>query len=322
MAEPVDTPRRWRFPALTFGCGATLLALTIQCGCSAALQTVLVGASIALKEQGLVSLGTHPLALGLINTVAIGVVIAAGILLLRGPLAEFLPFRRFSPWLVPPLVLSMAGVSIVLSEADNLMRTVLPMPAWIVAIVEQALLGGHSPLASWILLVVIAPVTEELLFRGLVLNALLRRYSPLVAVLFSALLFALLHMNPWQLPVAMVSGVLLGWLYVRTRSLWPCLLGHAFMNTGPNLGGLLPWEIPGYTSSIEGQITYQPWWFDLTGIALLVVGVGLMWGVLRGSRPRPAQWPAPRPPAEPGGAPSGEGPPARAASPANPEASG
>ncbi len=320
MDRPDQEPGRWRFPALSFGCGVTLLALAIQCGCSAALQATLLGASVALKRGGLISLGTHPLSLAAINTVAIGIVIAAGILLLRGPIREFLPFRRFTPWLVPPLVVSMAGLSIVLSEADNLVRTVLPMPAWVVAIVEQALLGGHSALASWILLVVVAPVTEELLFRGLILNALLRRYGPWIAVLFSSLLFALLHMNPWQIPVALASGVLLGWLYLRTRSLWPCILGHAIMNTGPNLGGLIPWEIPGYTTALEGQITYQPWWFDLTGVALLAVGVGLMWLVLRGSPPTPGPSPDRRPPEGSGDGSSVEAPPPPASTPGVPPA--
>ncbi len=325
-AEEAPAPRaklwRWRFPAMTFGCAATLLAVGVQCGCAAVLQIALFGASAALEEKGLVSLATHPLALGAINTVAVAVVLVGGVLLLRRPVQEVLTFRRFSPWLLPPLVLSMAGASIVLSEADNLLRSVLPMPAWIVALVEQSLLGGHSLLASWILLVVIAPITEELLFRGLILNTLLRRYSPLVAILFSSLLFALMHMNPWQLAVAMVIGVLLGWLYVRTRSLWPCILGHAIMNSGPNLVGLLPWEIPGYTTALEGQVTHQPWWFDLLGVALLAIGVGLMWGILRGSRPTPAPETAPRPPVGSGDASTDTAPPRPGEAPGTPAEDG
>jgi uncharacterized protein len=259
----------------------TLAVVMLQCGCSAGLQVALLAISAALHEQGLISLATHPLAIGFINVFALGGVVGVGVLVLRGSVAEFLPFRRFNPWLIPPLILTMAGVSVLLSEVDNLIRTVLPAPAWLVEVMAQAFLGGHSLLASVFLLVIIAPLTEELMFRGLVLNAILKRYSAPVAVLFSALLFALIHMNPWQFPAALACGIILGWLFLRTRSLWPCILGHAIMNCGPNLSGILPLEIPGYNTEFGEVIVFQPWWFDLAGASALVIGLVLLWAVLR-----------------------------------------
>ena len=103
---------------------------------------------------------------------------------------------------------------IALSEIDNLMRAALTPGALerldfapdLGEIVEIAWLGPF-------LAVVIAPVTEEVVFRGLILRGLLGRWRPAAAILFSSALFALVHFNPAQAPVALLLGLLTGWLY-------------------------------------------------------------------------------------------------------------
>ena len=77
---------------------------------------------------------------------------------------------------------------------------------------------------------VVAPVLEELLFRGVVLGGLLRNQRPWVAIGQSALLFGLIHFNPAQSVSAAGLGLLLGWLYYRTRSLGLCIVLHAINN--------------------------------------------------------------------------------------------
>lgn len=78
----------------------------------------------------------------------------------------------------------------------------------------------------------LAPMAEELVFRGAVMRQLLAsRISPLVAILVSALLFALIHANPAQMPHAFLSGLLLGWLYWRTGSIVPAVAYHWVNNT-------------------------------------------------------------------------------------------
>lgn len=78
----------------------------------------------------------------------------------------------------------------------------------------------------------LAPVCEELVFRGAVLKALLR-WTPRhwVAIAVSALLFALAHANPAQMPHAFVIGLLLGWLYYRTDSVVPGVVYHWVNNS-------------------------------------------------------------------------------------------
>lgn len=82
---------------------------------------------------------------------------------------------------------------------------------------------------------IIQPVAEELLFRGAVLAALLNwrplQGKPWWAVLLSAVLFSVIHMNPGQMPSAFLIGLLLGWLTYRTGSLLPGIVMHVFNNS-------------------------------------------------------------------------------------------
>lgn len=78
----------------------------------------------------------------------------------------------------------------------------------------------------------LAPVCEELVFRGAILMALLQ-WTPRhwVAIAVSALLFSLVHANPAQMPHAFVIGLLLGWLYYRTDSVVPGVVYHWMNNS-------------------------------------------------------------------------------------------
>ena len=77
-----------------------------------------------------------------------------------------------------------------------------------------------------------APLVEELVFRGAILRALLRwKSNPWVGIVISAVLFAGSHMNPVQMPHALLIGVLLGWMYYRTDSIVPGVVYHWVNNT-------------------------------------------------------------------------------------------
>lgn len=78
----------------------------------------------------------------------------------------------------------------------------------------------------------LAPLAEEMVFRGAILRALLRWTSrPWVAIAISAVFFAAAHMNPAQLPHAFLIGLLLGWMYYRTDSIVPGVVYHWINNS-------------------------------------------------------------------------------------------
>lgn len=78
--------------------------------------------------------------------------------------------------------------------------------------------------------IILAPFTEEVLFRGVILQGLLQRYSNGVAIVTSALLFGFYHEELLRGVGAFVGGCCYGWLFVKTRSLWPPILLHACHN--------------------------------------------------------------------------------------------
>ena len=72
----------------------------------------------------------------------------------------------------------------------------------------------------------LAPLAEEIVFRGAILRSLLEKMSPWTAIALSALLFAVFHLNPAQMPHAFLVGLLLGWMYWRTGSILPGMAYH------------------------------------------------------------------------------------------------
>lgn len=75
-----------------------------------------------------------------------------------------------------------------------------------------------------------APIVEETIARGIVLNGLLKKYPESLSIILSALLFAVMHMNIHQGINAFLLGCFLGYIYCKTRSLFLCIFTHFFNN--------------------------------------------------------------------------------------------
>jgi membrane protease YdiL (CAAX protease family) len=81
-----------------------------------------------------------------------------------------------------------------------------------------------------ILVVVGAPIIEELFFRGLVLRSFQARVNDGLALLVSATLFGLAHFQPLQLPGLILFGLVAGYLAQRTGRLGASIFAHAGFN--------------------------------------------------------------------------------------------
>lgn len=88
--------------------------------------------------------------------------------------------------------------------------------------------------SSWILLfveiVIIAPIFEEIIFRGIILNGMLKKYSSKKAIIVSSLIFGLIHGNLPQGLNAFVLGLVIATVYYYTRSLYISMFMHAANN--------------------------------------------------------------------------------------------
>lgn len=213
------------------------------------------------------------MALIFVNSTAAFLVLRGQMRKSRLPWGEFL--RSSTRWvlLLPAFVLIMVGEALVVSETNNRIAAVVPPPLWLrTQFSGIGDLVGH-PFSAPFVLIVVAAVTEEFLFRGLILRGLLAKTSPRRAVLFSATLFAVMHLNPWQMTGAFLLGLIFGWVYLRTRSLALCVVGHGFHNAMSLLASGLPFTVSGFNQPHDPNIVlFQPWWFNLIGVAALAAG--------------------------------------------------
>lgn len=116
------------------------------------------------------------------------------------------------------------------------MQEHMPLPD----IIENEFTAILSSPWGYLTVCIFAPVVEELIFRGAVLRALMERNGNTnnywLPIFISALLFALIHINPAQMPHAFLLGLILGWMYVRTASIIPGIMVHWVNNTVAYVG--------------------------------------------------------------------------------------
>ncbi|MDY7228321.1 CPBP family intramembrane glutamic endopeptidase [Hyalangium rubrum] len=174
-------------------------------------------------------LNTNPLIQSALGLVGYG--LAVGLTIRRGLRNKSLldgerPALRFTR--VPAGILAMACIlTVFMGFILTVLIGLLPTPGWYEQVMDEALRPNVFSFASVVLL---APLLEEVLFRGLILEGLLKNYRPSTAIAVSALLFGVVHLNPWQGIAGALMGIFLGWLYWKTRSLLPCILVHATSN--------------------------------------------------------------------------------------------
>ncbi len=106
--------------------------------------------------------------------------------------------------------------------------SLLPMPE---AMLESlTAFAQHKGVFIFLSMVVLAPLCEEIIFRGIILDGLLKKYSPVIAIIVSSVLFGAVHLNPWQFVTGLVLGIFMGWVYYRTKNLTMAILMHAVAN--------------------------------------------------------------------------------------------
>lgn len=147
-------------------------------------------------------------------------------------------------WGEPPLTLTFPGLR---------WGLIFPLGLWFVLLASLALLvhvaGGHIPGISgegtslaalpqtpWatVLLIfsagVLAPLAEELIFRGILLPGLLRWMAAPASIFLSGLLFALAHGQPGTLLTLWFLGIAAGYLTYKSGNLWPAVVFHLANN--------------------------------------------------------------------------------------------
>lgn len=187
---------------------------------------ILVGSLVLLAYQLLKGTGTELDAMGVIISSGLAGVVTIAVFLAAKWAVVSRHWIRTRPWTVLFwCVVATLGSLIPSSWLQELMPE-LPNTA------EKAFDLVLKDRWGYFIVGLLAPLSEELVFRGAILRELLKwKENPWIGIIISAMLFSLVHMNPVQMPHAFLVGILLGWLYYRTDSIIPGVIWHWVNNT-------------------------------------------------------------------------------------------
>ena len=142
---------------------------------------------------------------------------------------------------------------------------------------QQSTPDATTPMAMvlyFIAVAVLPPVFEEFAFRGVLLSAL-RKYGDVFALIVSSVIFGLMHMSVTSIPFAIASGLVMGYVYLKTSNLWVSIGIHFLNNALAVIMDILYVNLPQPTGDIVTNIIFYG--FIVVGlVALVVLGIRKM----------------------------------------------
>ena len=156
-------------------------------------------------------------------------------LIRREKLEESLWLRRVEG----PGLLAGAALAPALYLGITVAMMALP-EAWMDSYAEASASVGDGGVGGAIAVVLVAPVVEEFIFRGLIMTRLARAMPGRLAAALSAAVFGACHGHPVWFAYAFVLGVVFGLMDLRLGSIWPSILAHMVFNAIGQVFSLLP----------------------------------------------------------------------------------
>ena len=90
---------------------------------------------------------------------------------------------------------------------------------------------GSIGICTMIIAATLGPIAEEVIFRGIIQRGMMNLYSPKFSIIVSSLIFGVIHFIPIQVVSAFFIGIVLAWIYYKTKSLWLPILLHIVNNS-------------------------------------------------------------------------------------------
>ena len=139
-------------------------------------------------------------------------------------------FLKYST--IKSVILFSTGLIILSDEVDRIIQHFIPTPEYVLDL--NYLLKPDSFLGTILLftaVVILAPLGEEIIFRGFLQQILEKHWKDITqAILFTALIFSLIHMNPYWFFQIYILGIFLGFLAWKTNSIIAPLILHGLNN--------------------------------------------------------------------------------------------
>jgi len=148
----------------------------------------------------------------------------------RSTLKQVFALKLFNPLILISIIIILPALQYLVGFLNIAVDKILPAPPWFWELFERIFDNHFGFWGAALKVVIIAPIIEESLFRGIIMHGLMRNYKSGYAIFLSGLLFSVYHLNPWQMTYTFFLGLFLGWLMVRTHSLPLTILAHAINN--------------------------------------------------------------------------------------------
>ena len=141
-------------------------------------------------------------------------------------------FHRINLKQAAATVLLFIPVFVLSDELDRLIQMLFPMPSDLLDSLYDLMTFSSIGDAVAIILagVVFAAISEEMLFRGILQRTLEHYRDPAIAIVSSAVFFALVHFNPWTSIQILLLGLVFGYVTWKSQSILPSILLHGLNN--------------------------------------------------------------------------------------------
>jgi membrane protease YdiL (CAAX protease family) len=216
------------------------------------------------------------------------------LLLLRGGYSfrQSLALKMPRPAVWPATLLIVGGgwlVGLVLASLSDL---IVPFPEDFLKRFDELFRGlNELPVVVGLGLMAIVPgVCEELVCRGFVLHSFLPRINRIAAAALTALIFGMLHLDPFRLVPTMFLGFLFGLIVVWSGSIFPAMLAHACNNAFSYLMQRNQESLAAISWLNPDSVGLLPWWLIAAGVLMMAAG---LWWLKKCGQPSEKSVPSP-----------------------------
>ena len=200
---------------------------------------VFIGIYIVMSVvEALLMIGSDSLSFGVSVLAVVAGIIAAVLAVLTGKAIGHFSWQEFGfrrtekRWYWLALLIA-PGLVILRLLVAGLLLSLFPDLGEGIDELSNILVGDYSTLQTLVLALLaslVAPISEEMFFRGYVYGALRMKLPAWASILIGSAIFAAIHLLPLQMVTAFVIALVLAWLYEKSQSLVPCIILHITNN--------------------------------------------------------------------------------------------
>ncbi len=232
-AEPEWKREKKRIRGAGNGIGlASIGYVLVSVGATAAMYAV-IGVFNAMRGANIMSIGENAQWAVTLVTYILSLVVPFGIyaLCIKIPIGVALPFRKTRADITVGGAFVGLGAGIIASYATSYLEQALGLFGIGITMPELDIPQAFPAKLMYIFTMTVAPAfIEEMVFRGIVMQSL-RRFGDMFALVSSALIFGIFHLNLIQMPYAFILGLFIGYFVMRTGSLWVGVIIHFLNNS-------------------------------------------------------------------------------------------